>query len=282
MAVLCYRVKTFRIRTIAAALLVDIETYTASPIETDIRRLLGMVCQSVDVANASLLSLTATYRCVGASATEVSNLLSAHLSPVVTASDVADIGVCLDWWNVPPHQNTAEWTTTEVGNLVRTAKYRSGAVQADALRDLADRSVTYVLRHPVLRTSDLVLAMPGSSLGAAQPGTIAAAVASKISQDCHPTLSDSLRRVRLADVAQKHLRTSGNQADANQVGTMESQTVEGKSVLLVDDTMAQGSSAREACRALRAAGASRVYSLTMAKDASGRRGYDFDLAPDHR
>ena len=278
MSVLCYRIGEFKVgRTHPVS--VTVHTYTAPPSVARPDTLLRLISRSVTALSETNPGM---YRCAGTTQAEAGQLLAAHLAPTVTIAGLADLAVCLDWYRIPPSEGREGWTDSEIGRLVRAAKYGVGRPQAEARETLAARCIEFVSAHPVMRRADLVLAMPGSGVGPAPVGAIAQLLADALGRALGMAQDASLLRFRRAERPQKELRRAGAQADGNQAGTMRASDVDGRTVLLLDDTMAHGSSVREACRALGAAGASRVYSLTMAKDASGRRGYDFDLAPDHR
>lgn len=276
MAVLCYRIESFKVGQ-SRPVAVTIDTYTATPAKARPDRLLRLISRSVTVLSPGM------YECAGTVHGEVEEMLTAHLAPTVTVAELADLAVCLDWYQIPPIAGHGDWSRTKIGQLVHDAKYDAKYKARSAARaELAVRCAKFVLAHPVMRRADLVLAMPGSGLGSAHVEAVPQWLADAVTRALRIPQDGSLRRVHLAEHPQKDLRTLGDKADLNQEGTMAASGVRDRRVLLLDDTMAHGSSVREACRALTAAGASLVYSLTMAKDASGRRGYDFDLSPDNR
>ena len=211
-------------------------------------------------------SSTAYYRVAPAEVRMALALLESHRAPVVTALDTGcEISVCLGFHqDVQNDLPSNEWARTEVGELVRKAKYdRNEAAVSECCR----RVVGYVARHPVLCRLTGVAAMPGSSR---LPARMARAI-----QDEFDVPLVGLQRIKQVKQA-KNMELSDN-PDANQRDSMLATPPSDPSlIVVVDDLMGQGSTVREASRALRAAGALQVCSVMLSKNIKGTREYPFD------
>lgn len=137
----------------------------------------------------------------------------------------------------------------------------------EALEALITDAASLAANHPLFRRAKAVMAVPGHLAGPGPvdglPRRIAQRVARRLQTD---DLSDRLQRVRPVSEAKAR-------GEMPQAGTMEVFTGLRGEVLLVDDALGQGHTLAEACRAARQAGAERVYSLVLAKDWTGTRGF---------
>lgn len=154
-----------------------------------------------------------------------------------------------------------------LGNLIHRAKYQREQAAMMALRGKLE---TFVSQHPRLRHVDCIVAAPKSV--ASTPD-----LAGVWTQEIADTLGLRLLRARKTRQTgpQKELgETESEDASASRVAnSVEVEPLQsGVSVLIIDDTIGSGGTIREVGRALREAGASRVFGLTAAKDARFARG----------
>ena len=201
-------------------------------------------------------------------AQDVARLLLLHQWPRVTAITAADLTLALDFYSLPPDRPGGDpgdgFQRTSTGERMNAAKY--GGDQ-EALEALITDAASLAANHPLFRRAKAVMAVPGHLAGPGPvdglPRRIAQRVARRLQTD---DLSDRLQRVRPVSEAKAR-------GEMPQAGTMEVFTGLRGEVLLVDDALGQGHTLAEACRAARQAGAERVYSLVLAKDWTGTRGF---------
>ena len=275
MGVDCYRIAGYRELPDGR---LEVTTHSLAPRNTNVEELLRMAAPDVRRATEPVGDLrgghAARYRIAPRERRDALALLKSHCEPVVTAIDTGcDISVCLDFYQHPIEGDpTAQWEPTAIGDLVHDAKYRPGwPGSRTAAPECRARIVSCIESHPVLRRLTGVAAMPGSGIGITSrvPGVAARGVAKALNV---PLVE--LRRTGKAR-PQKNL-PAGTDPDANQRGTMSASIVSDPGlIVVVDDLMAQGSTVREANRALREAGALRVASVTLVKDRTGTRRFAF-------
>jgi predicted amidophosphoribosyltransferase len=193
------------------------------------------------------------------------------LSECISVCDDCDMSHCLDVYRTPLEtvESPEDWPKTQVGRLVSKAKYGSDYVSA---RALGGRLLDFVRQHPALATADAVCSVPASSDHGNRldlPGVWAPLVAEEMRI---PVLS--LHRTRYTKV-QKGFEDR-EQRRQNQRGSMlAGEGAERKRVLVLDDLYTEGDTMTEAARALREAGADRVFGLCSVKTAKGARGLNF-------
>ena len=276
MPVECYRVADYRELPEGK---IEVETYSLAPRNTNIEALLKMAAPRVRRATETVGDLSGghsvRYRIPVDERGPALALLKSHLKPVVTAIDAGcDVSVCLDFYRHPIEGDPQdEWMYTALGDLVYDAKYRPQRRESRAaVSECHRRIVSYVEGHPVLCQLTGVAAMPGSR--ADSTSRLLSLAAREVSDSLGVPIVE-LRRTTTAD-PQKNL-PDGLDPDANQRGTMSASIVGDPGlIVVVDDLMAQGSTVREASRALREAGAQRTASVTLAKDRTGTRRYRFE------
>jgi len=251
----------------------SINTYSMAAPQTNILDLLRQVAPSAALVgpNRNLFETAYLYRVAPNELPAAVALLQSHVSPVVSVMLAeCELALCLDFYQHPDEEQGG-WSKTAVGALVHATKY--GGQGRLAGPQLAEQVINFVKAHPVLSKVDAVAAVPSSqSIGAAERG-LAYGVAKYLADALGVSLV-ALSRSARTEHPQKNVRDGD--PEANQAGTMEaSLQVAQRRVLIIDDLMRHGSTVREAARALRAAGADRVYSLTLAKEHTGTRGYRF-------
>ena len=218
------------------------------------------------------MSTTHRYQIHGVLPRKIRSLLELHQSPAVTVCvSGCDVCVCLDFYSTPPvNEESTTYPKTIIGERIQRAKYWSGRPDRERARSELMKSATaYVAAHPVLSTATAVAPMPGSELGSPAADSLPSVVATAIGSRLGVGFAD-LRRSRKPDAPQKGI-SEAKAADENQRDTMAASGLVDR-VLIVDDTLRYGSTAREACRALRTAGATRVFMLSLAKDLKGTEG----------
>ena len=158
------------------------------------------------------------------------------------------------------------------GNLVRKAKHD---MDSSAKATLTHEMVQFVQRHPRLRSVKAVAAPPRSERAAHNlPLDVARSVAE--------ALGATVVEIRKTTHTGPRKALSMNK-DAEVVPVANTMSVDSPvkgAVLIVDDTLGEGSTMKEAARALRQAGAQSVYGLCAAKDATGTQG-GLSLAKEH-
>ena len=209
----------------------------------------------------------------GAKREDVETLLRVQSSPCFVAETSCDLSLCLDLYRSPPNAGQEGWVPTAAGKLVSDAKYGRSAKAAEKLVRMA---ADFVSRHPILKQSLVVAAVPSTDrLGTAPKGQLPARLAAGIAERCGMDMV-SLERAKPRAKKQKDLGKEDD-PDQHQQCTMACDARGAdRTVLIVDDLMGHGSSVKEAARALRAAGFGRVFSLVMVKKAEGTQGYSFN------
>jgi adenine/guanine phosphoribosyltransferase-like PRPP-binding protein len=173
-----------------------------------------------------------------------------------------DYALALDWTKQPVDGTEARlWPETRVGDLVRRGKYwYKDPQRVTALRQVG-RALTaelcnLICRHVLLRTTDTILAVPGHDARVLSFGArLASSVANELNLSFAPlnSLSDFRTPAKNLDQSARYAVIGGQfRCDLN---------LEGQSVLVVDDLYGSGTTAGEAARAARAAGATQVAAL---------------------
>ena len=156
---------------------------------------------------------------------------------------------------------------SSIGNLMYKAKYRNDAHALETLHESVQR---FASAHPSLKNVGGVTAPPKSD-----PHTkdVAGHIVERIaSRNRLPLIPVNKSRVTSP---QKNLPESSDEQEST-ASVANSMIVEGSytdlSALIIDDTIRYGGTMKEMARALRAAGASEVYGLSVCKDAKATRG----------
>ena len=271
MPVECYRVVEYRELSGGE---VEVETYSLGPDNTNLTALLQLVVPGIRPVRETVGDLSGDhsvrYRLEPRDRQAALALFESHRSPIVTAIDTnCDISVCLDFYQHPAEEDSGQrWEPTAIGELVYDAKYRWKQAAAAECRN---RLASYIESHPVLRQLTGITAMPGSS---GVTSRLLSMAARAVSRSLDVPVVD-LQRIRKTEPQKDY--TDSENPDENQQNTMSGSLVGDPDLIVVlDDLMRDGSTVREASRALREAGARKVGSVTLVKDRTGTRRYVFD------
>ena len=158
-----------------------------------------------------------------------------------------------------------KWETATFGDVMRKAKY--GKDQR-AVAAMSEGLARFAHRHPLLGAVATVAAPPKSDPGARDvPLQWARSVATGLR-----ARTVDVQKV-IATAPQKDLQGLEEQeAAARVVNTMSAPAPIKGDVLIIDDTVRSGGTLKEVGRALKHAGAQRVYGLCVAKDAKFTNG----------
>lgn len=273
-----YRVQEFNIDTSAGGDLVLSVRCSCEPYGTS---LLGVLKAAYPMASiragrktmAALFERRGEFGISGMKPTrrEVKRLVD-QLTELLTVCDTADVSHCLGLYRVPDDDVPPDdWTYTDVGRTIYRAKYRHNGAAA---RELGDAIVARVGAHPILAAADAVCAVPASGSGKHfdSPSLWAKMVSKSTGQRL-------IRLTRNRTVTQQKTIQSNSERARNQQLSMECSALDGQSVLVLDDLYMSGETIKEATRALRAAGAKRVFVLCAVKTATGTMGGARDLIP---
>ncbi len=159
------------------------------------------------------------------------------------------------------------WLHGSYGMAVRRAKYH---MDLDAELWMQAELIQFARRHPVLRNVDAVAATPRRDESEVKLGErLASTVATGLGVD--------LVRPRMVRPTEEQKGPPESASETEMIerirGSMiVDDTLANKRVLIVDDVLGSGGTMREIGRTLRAAGASSVLGLSVAKDAKFTRG----------
>lgn len=177
-----------------------------------------------------------------------------------------DFAIALDWTKTPQDGvDPRNWPNTHVYDLVHRGKYRYRSPthkerQAEVGRAVAHRLSDFMQLHPLLRRAHIVVAAPGHDSRVASFG---ARLAATVARD------RSLRFVACRSITE--FRTPAKDLDPSQRAAAITnqftcgENLSGLNAVIVDDLYSSGTTAGEAARALRVAGAATVAVLTPAR-----------------
>jgi predicted amidophosphoribosyltransferase len=177
--------------------------------------------------------------------------ITEHLAPHFTAE--LDEAYALDY-NFK--QDVFPFTYTEVGSLEHVAKEERNK---QAIRELAQRLANAIGRHPTLARSDIITAMPprpskdfhlASELGREVGSILGRNVGLAL-------MKDEIPKLRHLPIDQKLKALDG--------AFHLTESVEGKTVLIIDDLYQSGTSAWALAKFLKQNGAREVYALACVK-----------------
>lgn len=270
---LCYRVKSWNMGSVESGLTARIEA-TTHPADTTLPRLFALAFPEARITMAGAREEWAGFHIGREAEFRVEDWPSDFeafldlLSKVITVCDACDVSHCIDLYRTPVEtaDSPEDWPYTRTGNLIYKAKYWR---DEDALVECGKLLLDVARRHPCLRESRVVCAMPPSSDHGDRPD-LPARWADILSESLS---SHQLQLARTRPVSSQKGMAEAEKRKANQSGSMLCQEdLTGKSVLVLDDLYMSGETLAEAVRALRAAGADRVYALCGAKTAKGAFG----------
>ena len=165
-------------------------------------------------------------------------------------------------WRGDPRRNEI-WS-----RLIRGFKKGGEAERALFARVLAEHLSAVPQCRRWLAEVDFIVPVPGSGIrsaarGADIVGTLAAQLGDRLSI---PVRSDWLKRAEGSDRS-RHLRR-GQVQSMYSLGARKAQDANGRNVLLLDDIVTRGSTARACAKRLKDAGSGSVYLLTVAQAES--------------
>ena len=151
---------------------------------------------------------------------------------------------------------------SEIGNLVNRAKYDR---DPEATNDLSDRLQEFIDSHPILSSSTVIAAPPGA---VSSPLNLPLHWAKVIAnQSGYELITPMKTRETIPQKDIDNIDDEGEVVARIEGSMVASPLPQGSRVLMLDDTIRSGGTLIELSRALRQAGAERVYGLSAAKDA---------------
>ncbi|MFI5712928.1 hypothetical protein [Kribbella sp. NPDC051620] len=174
-----------------------------------------------------------------------------------------DHALVLDWYKIPPPDNSDRWPNTPAGELVYRAKYykdSSAVARAQARRELVDKMVSVIQRHPLLSGASAIVTVPGHNADGQSFGEqLAKVISQRTLQPFALTTCPSGPRSQRKEVQ--------NPDDPPPVFAVP-YLLEG-SVVIVDDVIRSGKSIQGVAIAARKAGAARVFAFGAVKTMRG-------------
>lgn len=188
------------------------------------------------------------------------------LTEVITLPAIPNItdAIALGWYKDPSDDiDSYDWPDSEVGKLVHRGKYRfrfHPKLQAGVGRELAGHLCRAVERHPGFRGADVVVNVPGhDSAQLSFGGQLTASVAKAMQKPFVKLRAKDAFRFSAKSVPPEQ------RAEIIRGQFFATESLDGMSVLVVDDVLQTGESVRDAARAALEAGASLVYGICAAR-----------------
>ncbi|MCK4242493.1 MAG: hypothetical protein KAX23_02970 [Dehalococcoidia bacterium] len=186
------------------------------------------------------------------------DLLSSRI--IIDLAPLVEECYALAPWTV--YEKWEQRARTRVGDLIYRAKY---AKDEEAWLNLCAELEAFIARHPRLRSARAIVAAPKAD--ASTPD-----LAGRWAEDI--AVNRGWRLVRADKVRptgpQKEMDEEETEEDvaARVANSVEVENLRrGADVLIVDDTVRSGGTMKEIARALRVAGAAKVFGISVAKDA---------------
>ena len=158
---------------------------------------------------------------------------------------------------------------SDVGEITHSLKYGERAAQFQALDDLLEHLYPFIEAHPLYLSAAVIAAAPPSALWRPNPPQL---VADRLAEEY------GMRKLRITspDRAQRKMKNDEDEVDCTDIeGQFRVEgSVDGATVLLIDDFYHGGCTVNECVRALKQAGAGRVLALTAVKNATHCDGLD--------
>jgi adenine/guanine phosphoribosyltransferase-like PRPP-binding protein len=187
------------------------------------------------------------------------------------APDDVDYAIALDWTKQPIEgEHPHAWPNTRIYDLVHKGKYwyktPSGIDQQRQVgRALTTELLTLIDRHPLLRTTDAVVAVPGHDAKVVSFGSrLAASVAYQRGVRFESTRAVATFRTpaKTLDLAERAEVITGKFVCGADLS--------GADVVIVDDLYSSGTTAAETARVVRLSGARRVAVLCAVRTLRSR------------
>ena len=196
-------------------------------------------------------------------------LLSQH----VTIQDSLDESHALALHNLPVED---EWRRTNMGKLVNRAKdYYGESAWRDtkATLEICDHIVEFIQTHPRYNSANAIAPAPSSNPGKTLtlPGAVARAVSKHLSKQLFvPRRARAIPSQKDYDDAE----AEGSREDLQAESVVVDESLEGMTIVAIDDLYESGGTLNEVARACRDAGARAVLGLAMTKTAKYTQGMD--------
>ena len=168
-----------------------------------------------------------------------------------------DLVLALDFYSVPPADESADWKKTDVGNLISRAKYwKSDPSEPQTSgRQLADQLEAAIQRHGRMTSADAIVAVPGSTPNSFGE-KLAKAVASRL--DIH------LVEAEVSVSGPVRPAKEGHAPDECRTYSV-SQDLSDMTVVIVDDVYRSGNTMCGVAEACRDSGAAAVFGIVGAR-----------------
>lgn len=192
------------------------------------------------------------------------NFSQSHVAMAMLLKDVLslttkqhlDCAIALDWYKIPPLDNTPRWPNTPSGELVYRAKYySSGSDKTTARRALIEKYVEILDGHPLYRNCNAIATVPGHMANGASFGeTLAADVAKSSGKHLIVTQSPGgprpAAKETTAPINDGHFRIPFNLRG---------------DVIVLDDVYRSGTTMNAVAKAVRTAGARRALGIAAVR-----------------
>lgn len=160
-----------------------------------------------------------------------------------------DFAVVLDWYKVPPNEDSDRWTNTDTGELVYRAKYYNAGRDSRTAREELVRQMTETIQqHPLLSYADQLITCPGHQADGASFGEWLATEISK-----------SLGMPLVPTTCLTGARASRKEGPIDLTGAFGFPEGLTGRCLIIDDVYQSGTTMGAVATAARTAGASNVF-----------------------